>query len=971
MKVNFTLPIFIGVLWLNATHAILTAVAQPPTESRLQVTASNPGQIVLELTVAGERVEAIERDGQRYQRLLIPGTVQSEAPGEPELPTMGALLGVPTIQGISIEILEAEFEILETVRIPPAPAVSLVGDDPLTDSTPQVFTPDELIYATAAFYPDPIVTVGQTALMRDQPVVQVQFFPAQYNPTSRQVRLYRRILARISWPTNVETQLTAVGRSPAYEQLLQNTLLNYGTLSRPLTLSSPTANSKNLAETAGVSPTLKIGVDEDGIYQLTHSDIISSGFDLSGVDPRSIKLTRRGSQIPITVNGEADGSFDPGDTILFYGTAITNRYTTRNIYWLTAGDGNGRRMLSQDGTPQGALTPVHFPVTQRFEEDSYYWQAMPPHMGPDPWFWWIRYSAPVSRSYSVTLTNISTVAGTATLRLRLAGQTDIAAVNPDHHTKLSVNNLDIEPAGQWWDGQRVFDHQVTISQSAILTEGINKITLAGVGDTGAAVDQFLLDWIEIDYWDTYVAEDNSLTFGAPASGAFQFEITGFTGSDIALFNVTDPANVTSITGPTVTGKSGGFKLRFGATAQPDSRFLALTTDRFKTPALVEPERPSAWKSTENGADYIIITHDDFYTSALRLADHRHAAGLRVATVKVGDIYDEFNHGVFYPPAIRDFLSYTYHHWQPPAPTYVLLVGDAVFDYKDHYKKNKINYVPAPIVYTEGVGETPADNWFVTVSGSDIMPDMFIGRLSIETAAQANDIIDNIIQYEQAGYDMPWHKHVLLVADDRNPAFETTSEELAALLPAPFTATKVYAAAYPPGNPTLDINAAINSGSLLVNYVGHGNSLKWGSWSGGRIYDTANIAGLTNAGKLPIVTIANCLNGFFTSPFSHLPIAETFVRLGDKGAVAVWAPTGLGYPSGHRALMTKFYKAVFQHQQYSLGAATTAAQIAIAGHYAAWDELIETYVLFGDPALRLAIPHEGKSLYLPIIVQEEK
>ena len=56
-------------------------------------------------------------------------------------------------------------------------------------------------------------------------------------------------------------------------------------------------------------------------------------------------------------------------------------------------------------------------------------------------------------------------------------------------------------------------------------------------------------------------------------------------------------------------------------------------------------------------------------------------GLTVKVVDIDEIYNEFNGGVFSPIAIQNFLRYAYDTWQPPAPTYVLLVGDAHYDYK--------------------------------------------------------------------------------------------------------------------------------------------------------------------------------------------------------------------------------------------------------------------------------------------------
>jgi len=193
--------------------------------------------------------------------------------------------------------------------------------------------------------------------------------------------------------------------------------------------------------------------------------------------------------------------------------------------------------------------------------------------------------------------------------------------------------------------------------------------------------------------------------------------------------------------------------------------------------------------------------------------------------------------------------------------------------------------------------------------------------------------------------------VLLVADDdSHPLFETNSEHLADRLPFYYTVNRVYVDDYPPGDPITDITNYINDGSILVNYAGHGSVTSWGWWAGGSIFDLSpDVMSLNNTHKLPVVTAADCLNGYFVGTAASM--AEGFQRLQDKGAVAVWASTSLGYPSGHQALLGSFYEAIFQDDMYALGAATTAAKFQSSS----WDDLVKTFVLFGDPATPLGIP----------------
>ena len=326
-------------------------------------------------------------------------------------------------------------------------------------------------------------------------------------------------------------------------------------------------------------------------------------------------------------------------------------------------------------------------------------------------------------------------------------------------------------------------------------------------------------------------------------------------------------------------------------------------------------------------------------------------------MKVEDIYDEFNAGLFSPDAIHDFLVYAYHNWQAPAPTYVLLIGDANQDYKDNLKNGTINYVPSQNIESALFGEVSSDNGFATVSGNDMLPDLFVGRLSAQSRQEADTMIEQIIRYDQAPSDASWNKNVLLVADDDDPVFENISDRLATHLPSYYSVRRVDVGAYPPGNPNQEIVNAINGGSILVNYAGHGEYFGWGTWNYNQksIFDTADVDRLTNRDRLAFITVANCLNGFFAGPKDKPALAETLQRRGGGGVVGVWAPTSMEYSIGHAILLNHFYDAIFRDDQRALGAAVTAAKLATLAQSYFWQELISTYVLFGDPATEIGVP----------------
>ncbi len=932
------------------------------TAFQLAVSSSGDQSLTVSFDVSDFTVEPLHLDGQTLATIHIPDTYQTADPGRPQVPVRGVWLGVPTVEGVTIRLIIVKSEMLPAIRLPIAPQLTIevngldVLDGAVVEETRST---REISQTETGWFPPTPVDLATVGYLGDQAVVQVLLHPVQVNLRTGEVRLNRHVEAQIWWSPTAEKNMPIISRSgEAYEELLRQTILNYPDLGRVTSqaersLPSPGLDGAPQAVTAE-SPALKVGVDHDGVYQITYAQLVSAGINPRTIDPRTIKITSQGQQIPILVHGENDGAFDQGDAVIFYGQAMRGPYTVRNVYWLSAGGDAGLRMAGRDGTPlDGTPSPSQFLRTLHAEEDTAYWQAMPGQSGEDRWYWGSRISPstsglPPSRNYQVTLKNLSQSAPSAALRVRLKGYTSLA-----HRTRIYFNGqlVDERP----WSGQIPFTHFVSVPP-ALLHNGANTVTVEAI-DAGAAVDQLLVNWIEIDYWNRYVAEDDELLFTSPTAGRQQFVVAGLSNPDMLVLDVTNRDAPVQVTGFASVISNGSHIVRFDGMVQDGTQYLVVAAPRYRTPTSFELDQPTSWRLGTNGADYIIITHESFYDSALSLAQHRQRQGLRTAVVKIGDVYDEFSGGVFTPHAIRDFLQHAYENWAAPAPAFVVLLGDSSQDYKDNLHNGTVTYVPSMNIESDLFGEVSSDNWFVLVSGDDVLPDMFVGRLAAQSSTEASAMAQNLIRYDQAPPAAAWNTQVLLVADDDEIEFRTLAEQLANALPADYSRHRVYVADYPPGNPRTDIVNHINSGVVLATYIGHGEHSSWGIWNNGqqRILEMADVAALTNVDKLPFVVVGNCLNGFFAGPRSNPAIAEGFQRLDRAGAVAVWAPSGLGYATGHAVLLRELYRAIFTRYQLALGRSTTTAKLTTYAQGSLWAELVETYILFGDPATRLGIP----------------
>ncbi|MEM7336609.1 MAG: hypothetical protein AAF490_31305, partial [Chloroflexota bacterium] len=65
--------------------------------------------------------------------------------------------------------------------------------------------------------------------------------------------------------------------------------------------------------------TLKIGIDEDGIYTLTGSDLQAAGLNLSALNPQTVTMMHRGERVATRFIGDNDSQFELNESIQFYG----------------------------------------------------------------------------------------------------------------------------------------------------------------------------------------------------------------------------------------------------------------------------------------------------------------------------------------------------------------------------------------------------------------------------------------------------------------------------------------------------------------------------------------------------------------------------------------------------------------------------------------------------------------------------
>lgn len=984
-------PVIAKLIMLLVIAAMVTAVwggvpAQGSTVAAISIPETDKENAVvlnIKLTWQELLVEQVVVEGKTFSRLSLEGANNTDEPGLPALPAIAKAIGAPVGADVAITVTPGASHILnvDAPVLPGAtqnasidPAVLLAGgDNPV--STLSAYIPNPSAYQSNAFYPVALASVVSDGFLRSQRVLGIQVSPVQYNPLQGTLLVYEELTVTVRFKgSRVSSSEGVASEQAEFENLLSQTLENY-TQAQYWRQDQEGNNSGRVendtngiqSETAAApwqppEPGYRIAVEETGIYKIGYDQLSAAGLPVDTINPQSFQMFYQGNEISVLVSGEADGVFDPMDYILFYGQKLDDKYTRKNIYWLTYGQANGLRMTGEDGTPAGMPDVNSYSAESQYEQDLIYSSLAPGADDIDRFVWRILYSEVASyRKWDYAVNLPAPDGGSGYLDVKLLGALQNEQINLDHHAIISVNNVII--ADVRWDGITWQDIHAEIP-SGLLLAGSNTISVAVGMDTGAA-DFFYVDKIKIQY-SSGLSVDSSkgmLFVKYDQPGTWTFPFSGFLNSDLTVFDITDPTNLRIFENGVVTQPTSMYTVTIQADISHPRTFLALSASAIKTVAAsaIQLDSPSSLFSLDNQADFIIISHAAFISAANQLADYRKAQGVQTMVVDVQDVYDEFNYGVTAAKPIHDFIQYAYEHWQVPAPVSVLLVGDGNYDPKNNLTNSLPSYIPPYLANVDPwIGETAADNKYVSISGTDNLADLALGRMSVNSLASAEAMVAKILTYEQPSAYVDWQKSILAlagIADEAGDFAVISDNLLEQALPAQYQAEKnYYGVTYTDiATASAALKASINSGKLIVNFIGHGFST---GWSANRNppenYLRANdVAALTNTGKYPIILAMTCSEGAYHHPTTQA-MGEVITRAADKGAIASWSPTGQGVSAAHDYLDQGFLNAVFSDGVPTIGEAI------LAGSFSLWMSgsslyTLDSFILFGDPNLLIARP----------------
>ncbi|MCX6305877.1 MAG: type IX secretion system sortase PorU [Bacteroidetes bacterium] len=738
----------------------------------------------------------------------------------------------------------------------------------------------------------------------------------------------------------------------------------------------------------------KLAVNANGIYKLSYEDLKKAGIEVAGINPHNLRIYGNGGgMLPeansaariddlmentIFVSGENDGSFDPGDYLLFYGQRPDkwdynktdklfhnrkNVYSDRMYYFLNFDKGPGKRITAEPSTTKA---PTFFAT--KFEDYGSY-EKDDINLIKSGREWWDKQNFDITtvRDYSFTFPNLdvnSPVSVKAFVAARsITGNTSFV-VSAQGKTLMT---LDVDRIIEGFEN--VFANVKASTATFLSNNSTIDLKMTYLKSSSSSVGY--LNYIEVNAMRSLAMYGSQMSFrsaaGTGANGVTEFTMNG-NGQDVQIWDVTKGNYIRKVES---TRNGGNYVFRVETDTLRE--FLAFDGASFYAPEFIGRVENQDLHGTAT-ADYLIVSNPSFLSEAERLAQfHRANSGMSVFITTPDKIYNEFSSGAQDITAIRDFVKMMYDKAESgKGPKFLLLFGDASYDYKNRTQKNT-NYVPA---YESPESLSPissfvTDDYFGMLDAGEGQSvegslDIGIGRFPVDSPEQAQEAVDKVIHYCSPDLSVKndWRNVVTFVGDDQNEGgnlFVDYSEDLAGIIDGSYkkyNVDKIYSDAYtmistPGGARYPDVNVAINKrvekGSLIMNYIGHGGEV---GWAHERILEVADIQNWRNFDNMPVFVTATCEFSRFDDP-ERVSAGEWVFLNSRGGGVALFTTSRLTFAGTNQSLLINFYNSVFK--KFSGSYLKMGDLLRVAKTDMGNTSNVHAFVLLGDPAMQMAYP----------------
>ena len=181
----FTFMIFASIFSKNTDKTFFNKEGA----TLINVVESNINSTVLEVFIDDYQLNEIVDN--KYLVEIDKG-IPSLKQGEPNVPSLNTSIIIPDYSYMSASVIEAEYEEYNDITI--LPSKGNISRDVNPQSVPYIYNN---IYKQNSFYPENLVSLRDPYILRGLRGQGVVINPVQYNPISKTLRIYNRILVRV------------------------------------------------------------------------------------------------------------------------------------------------------------------------------------------------------------------------------------------------------------------------------------------------------------------------------------------------------------------------------------------------------------------------------------------------------------------------------------------------------------------------------------------------------------------------------------------------------------------------------------------------------------------------------------------------------------------------------------------------------------------------------------------------------
>ncbi|RMF59192.1 MAG: T9SS C-terminal target domain-containing protein, partial [Calditrichaeota bacterium] len=511
--------------------------------------------------------------------------------------------------------------------------------------------------------------------------------------------------------------------------------------------------------------------------------------------------------------------------------------------------------------------------------------------------------------------------------------------------------------------------------------GSNELSLSYSANIESAY--MFLDYFELKFNRPLIAENDKLKiFYKVGTTPLEFQVSGLPSGENRVWDVSDFANIEAIQ-PLENGSTVRFHAQETQTT-PKIYYVFSPSAALPISDIQRIPNHANLRDPNRKGKLLIITPREFYDTAEQfeiLKETQVPRPVETERVILDEIYVEFSSGVPDPTAIRDFIKYAYNNWGQSdidrfRPEYVWLLGDGSYDYRNIELTNYRNWIPVyEINGNDDIFSRVSDNFFTAINNtknnnSDLNPVLSVGRLPANSQEEVEHYLQKMITYSQSylgnTIDKGWQSILTFVADDEcagsggcGECFHLRqTEDIITRVPSKFDLKKIYLTDFPteagglgrtkPQAAEALLNA-INRGTLLINFFGHGDP---NTWAHEQVLNKGrDLPRIHNEGKLPLWIAATCTWGKYDNP--NIPsMAEAVIWSADKGGIGVIAASRAVFAFQNERFVDKLIQYLFPQKSDTAHSEIIGNAMLRALGGGSNDQ---KYHLLGDPSLRLADP----------------